>query len=1048
MTTPAARNLVPSLSSLGLNGRNAKSDLESLGWLQPDSVDVLWSLAGAADPDLALNTLMRIADSLEESARADFLLELRQNLVFRVRLFSLIGASAALGDHLVACKDQWRALQWGFPTRQEMMRGMLSAVAAQPAVFSSESKDTEGSSDDPDREFSFDTDFSEPDTAEESLETPGTYIAGISGPEAEKELKKAYRTFLLRIAASDLAGSYPKDSRRLGQPEVPFEVVTQALADLADAGLSAALAVAARNVYGEDLIDTHLAVIAMGKCGAQELNYISDVDVIFVAEPVTPRAQRLAGEFIRIGSSTFFEVDAALRPEGKHGALVRTLDSHVTYYKRWAHTWEFQALLKNRPMTGYIPLATRYSRMLSPMIWAASQRESFVTDVQSMRRRVLENVPEKLKNRELKLGPGGLRDVEFAVQLLQLVHGRSDESLRVLSTTQALEALIEGGYVGRDDGAELIQSYEFLRLLEHRLQLQKLKRTHTMPDPHKEKVLRWLARSSGFRSSYDADETQIMMQQLKKVRLQISSLHRKLFYRPLLNSVVNISVGALKLTPEAAKLQLAALGYKFPDRAFDHLHALAAKAGRKAKIQAMLLPTHMEWLAQTADPDAGLLNYRKLSDAANDRSWFLRMLRDEGIVGQRLMKILGNSPYTADLIISSPDLVKQLADGAGGPKLLDTTTDRLARSLVAASVRQENPEKAIAVARSLRRAELARIASADLLGMMDVKEVCQSLSSVWDAVLEAALCSEIAATMAEAENKMLPATIAVIGMGRLGGAELGYGSDADVLFVCDPAEGVDENEAVRWAITVCDRMRTRLAKPSGDPPLEVDLGLRPEGRSGAVVRTLDSYARYYAQWGEVWETQALLRAEWVAGDEELGKRFLTMIEGIRYPQAGASDKAIREVRRMKARVDEERLPRGADRNTHTKLGRGALTDIEWTVQLLTLMHAHQYQDLHTPSTLHALDALQKHSIISPEKVEILRTAWLIATQARNAIVLVKGKRADQLPQPGPQLAAIAGAAGWDPNDNQEFLDNYLKVTRRARAVVDEVFWGEISPGYN
>lgn len=1048
MTTPAARNVVPSLSSLGLNRRNAKADLESLGWLQPDSVDLLWSLAGSADPDLALNTLMRIADSMEESARADFLLELRQNLVFRVRLFSLLGASSTLGDHLAACEDQWRALQWGFPTRQEMMHGMLSAVAAQPAVFSPESKESRSASENPDREFSFDIDLSEPDPAEESLETPGTYVAGFAGAEAEKVLKKTYRTYLLRIAASDLAGSYPKDSRRLGQPEVPFTVVTQALADLADAGLTAALAVAARNVYGEEPLDTRLAVVAMGKCGAQELNYISDVDVIFTAEPVTPRAQRLAGEFIRIGCSAFFEVDAALRPEGKHGALVRTLDSHVAYYKRWAHTWEFQALLKHRPMTGYLPLATRYSRMLSPMVWAASQRESFVTDVQSMRRRVLENVPEKLKNRELKLGPGGLRDVEFAVQLLQLVHGRSDESLRVLSTIQALEALIEGGYVGRDDGAELIESYEFLRLLEHRLQLQKLKRTHTMPDPNKEKVLRWLARSSGFRSTHDAGETQLMMQQLKRVRLQISSLHRKLFYRPLLNSVVNISVGALKLTPQAAKLQLAALGYKFPDRAFDHLHALAAKAGRKAKIQAMLLPTHMEWLAQTADPDAGLLNYRKLSDAANDRSWFLRMLRDEGIVGQRLMKILGTSPYTADLIISAPDLVKQLADGASGPKLLDTTAERLARSLVAASVRQENPEKAIAVARSLRRAELARIASADLLGMMEVKEVCHSLSSVWDAVLEAALRAEIAASMAESESAIPPAKIAVIGMGRLGGAELGYGSDADVLFVCDPVDGQDENEAVRWAITICDRMRARLAKPSGDPPLEVDLGLRPEGRSGAVVRTLDSYARYYEQWGEVWEIQALLRAEWVAGDEELGKRFLHMIESIRYPQVGASDKVIREVRRMKARVDEERLPRGADRNTHTKLGRGALTDIEWTVQLLTLMHAHQHDDLHTPSTLRALDALEKHEIISPQKVEILRAAWLAATRARNAIVLVRGKRVDQLPQPGPQLAAIAGAAGWDPSDNQEFLDHYLKVTRRARAVVDEVFWGEISPGYS
>ena len=278
--------------------------------------------------------------------------------------------------------------------------------------------------------------------------------------------------------------------------------------------------------------------------------------------------------------------------------------------------------------------------------------------------------------------------------------------------------------------------------------------------------------------------------------------------------------------------------------------------------------------------------------------------------------------------------------------------------------------------------------------------------------------------------------------GRLGGAELGYGSDADVMFVCEPAPGVDDNEAVRWSIGVCDRMRRRLSKPSGDPPLEVDLGLRPEGRSGAVVRTIDSYVRYYEKWGETWEIQALLRATHIAGDKDVGLKFLAAIDSFRYPADGASPELVREVRRMKARVDNERLPRGADRNTHTKLGRGALTDIEWTVQLLILLHAHEVPELHNTSTLECLDVIEYHKLVDPEKVQILRTAWLTATDARNALVLVRGKRTDQLPPPGPHLAQVAGAAGWDPKEYQEFLENYLKVTRRARQVVDEVFWGE------
>ena len=181
-------------------------------------------------------------------------------------------------------------------------------------------------------------------------------------------------------------------------------------------------------------------------------------------------------------------------------------------------------------------------------------------------------------------------------------------------------------------------------------------------------------------------------------------------------------------------------------------------------------------------------------------------------------------------------------------------------------------------------------------------------------------------------------------MGRLGGGELGYGSDADVMFVCEPIEGVDESAAVRWSITVAEQVRSLLGTPSADPPLEVDAGLRPEGRNGSLVRTLSSYATYYEQWAQPWEIQALLRAHRVAGDEDLGERFLLMADKTRYPPGGVSAEAVQEIRRIKARVDSERLPRGADPNTHTKLGRGGLADIEWTVQLLQLRHAHKLPD--------------------------------------------------------------------------------------------------------
>ncbi len=1020
------RTIVPSPAVLRLTGRRAGEDLATLGWDNESSVDLLWALAGSGDADLTLNTLIRIMSALgDDGVELDD--ALRRDPGLRVRMFALLGGSTALGDHLAANPHLWQELARGLPTPEELMQAMLGAVDAVPADFDV--------ADEPDGVT---------DTATGDLTTPGTYRARVVGPESSTALRLTYRTLIMRIAAHDLAGTFVARRGEVPeQPVIPFTTVTGLLTALADAALTAALAVAVAGVYGEGRgVDTRLAVMAMGKCGAGELNYISDVDVIFVAEPATPKAARLAGEFMRLGSKSFFEVDANLRPEGKSGALVRTLDSHLAYYRRWAETWEFQALLKARPMTGAMDLGRDYIEALAPMVWTASQRDSFVDDVQAMRRRVLENVPEALRLRELKLGVGGLRDVEFAIQLLQLVHGRSDPTLRVLATVDALEALVHGGYVGREDGHQLIEAYEFLRLLEHRLQLHRFRRTHTMPADDDEKNLIWLAGTSGFLGSGKKTAVDALQKHLRRIRLLISDLHSRLFYRPLLHTVVNLSVDEITLSPEAAKLQLAALGYRHPVRAFEHLMALAAGGSRKAKLQAMLLPTLMTWLSETADPDAGLLNYRKLSDAAYDRVWFLRMLRDEGVVGQRLMRILGTSPYTSALIISSPDFVKQLGDGATGPKVMAPAPDQVCKALVASSKRHSDPDRAVSVARSLRRVELARIASADLLDFMQVDQVCMELSLVWDAVLQASLLAEVRWSLEENNLEEPPARIAIIGMGRLGGAELGYGSDADVMFVCEAAEGVEDTEAVKWAIGICEGMRARLAKPSGDPPLEVDLGLRPEGRSGAVVRTMDSYERYYRQWGEIWEIQALLRATVVAGDEDLGTRFLRMVDEFRYPEKGASASDIREIRRMKARIDDERLPRGADRTTHTKLGRGALTDIEWTVQLLTMMHAHEYPELHNTSTLEILDVIAEKEIIPPEQVTILREAWLCATNARNSLVLVKGRRTDQLPGPGPALAQVAGAAGWDPEDYQGFLEHYLKLTRKARQVVDEVFWGE------
>lgn len=988
------RSRVPSPGRLGLVDACAPRDLELLGWNTDADIELLWSLSRAPDADSALRIMVRLADALG-SGWQQYNIALHHDRHFRGRLFSVLGSSLALGDHIVAHPESVQLLHvndnnsdsdsaFTLPTAEQLHHAFHSCIA-----------------------------------------TLGTEPAIIM-----PALHKAYRDQLLVLAAFDLA-SICED-----EPVLSLSTVGAHLADMADAALRATLEVALSTVCAGDTSLPRLAIIAMGKCGGRELNYVSDVDVVFVAEDADARTTRVAGEVVRLASETLFDVDAALRPEGKQGALVRTVESHLRYYQRWAKTWEFQALMKARYAAGDAQLGQQYLDAVTPLVWTACERSDFVSDVQAMRRRVESLVPADIRVREIKLGPGGLRDVEFTVQLLQLVHGWSDESLRVSSTVDALSALGCGGYIGRNDAANLTASYEFLRLLEHRLQLQRLKRTHLLPALDDDEALRWLARAAHMRPDGTHDALGVLRVDMKRNTMRVSRLHTKLFYQPLLESVAP-SVGVTSaMTPEAAQRQLAALGYEGPQTALTHLKALVNQVGRRGQVQAVLLPRLLEWLSRTPDPDSGLLAYRRLSEALSDQRWYLRALRDEGAVATRLMHILGTSAFVPELLMRAPDIITQYADGPEGPRLLDVDYVSVHRSLITSAGRYENPERAIATARTLRRRELARIASADLLGMMPVRQVCAGVTSVWVAVLQAALAAVIRAN--HLHNGAVPARIAVIGMGRLGGSELGYGSDADVLFVCEPMPGVLHDDAVMWSVLVAEQVRTLLATPSTDPPLDVDTNLRPEGRYGPLVRTLESYAAYYSQWAQPWEIQALLRAHPIAGDPDLGHRFVLMIDAIRYPEDGISGDVVHEIRRIKARVDAERLPRGADPNTNTKLGRGGLADIEWTVQLMQLRYAHCVPALHNTSTMETLDAIADAELLSSSDVDILRQAWLMATRARNALVLVRGKATDQLPGPGRQCNAVAVAAGWG-GDGGAFLDNYLKVTRRAKAVVLQVF---------
>jgi glutamate-ammonia-ligase adenylyltransferase len=655
---------------------------------------LLDAIAGAADPDLALTALARLPGdpALREALRADH--------GMRDRLIAVLGASAALGEHLFRHPGHWRVLAGpaalSRPTGEELRAELLAAAGTGPKAG--------------------------PGPA--SGAGPASGPAPGAGPSLRDDdpvtaLRVCYRRRLLHLAARDLTGA------------VTVDETAAELADLAAAALDGALAIASSRL-GPQAKACRIAVIAMGKCGGRELNYASDVDVIFVAAPAAGAtedtalraATQLAAAMIQVCSqptaeSPLFPVDPNLRPEGRDGPLVRTLASHRAYYERWAKTWEFQALLKARPVAGDAALGRAYVAALAPMVWQAAQREHFVADVQAMRRRVLDSLPADQAGRELKLGPGGLRDIEFAVQLLQLVHGRTDTTLRVRATLQALDALAAGGYVGRQDAASLAGAYRFLRGVEHLLQLYQLRRTHTLPeDPA---VLRRVGRALRLTSGTGqyADPAAELTARWREHAGQARQLHEKLFYRPLLEAVARLPGEDVRLTPEAARARLEALGYSDPAGALRHIGALTSGVSRKTAIQRTLLPVMLGWFADAAQPDAGLLAFRQVSEALGDSPWYLRLLRDDTRVAWRMARLLASSRYAASLLLRAPEAVAMLADDA---QLAPRQAAALQAEAAAALRRYEEAGDAVSAALALRRRELLRTAAADLLGLADIEE--------------------------------------------------------------------------------------------------------------------------------------------------------------------------------------------------------------------------------------------------------------------------------------------------------------------------------------
>lgn len=934
-----------------------------------DAPDLVPHFASAADPDQALRLLLGLRESAPEQVA-----QLLEDDEAVGRLILVLGASAGLGEFLARRPEQLEAL-----------RAPLIA----------------------------------PESAEAYRTDLVAAVQGLSGDEARVALRVRYRHHLLRLAAWDLSSP---------DPLAALDRVAAALADLAGAALEASLDIARRDVPfpAEEVAATSLAIIGMGKAGARELNYVSDVDVIFVVdggERAVEIGTRLAMATMRgindlAPEPGLWEVDANLRPEGKDGALVRTLDSHIAYYDRWAKSWEFQALLKARPIAGDLALGERYVAAVAPKVWSSASRENFVESVQRMRERVTEHIPADELDVQLKLGPGGLRDVEFTIQLLQLVHGQLDPAVRQRGTLDALVALAEQGYIGRAEASAFGRDYRILRLLEHRLQLARLRRTHLMPT--QEDALRVLARATGLATSAGG-----IVEEWQRTKIQVRRLHERLFYRPLLSAVAALPEEGFALTSEQAAARLAAIGFRDPRGALHHIAALTGGVSRRATIQRNLLPVMLQWFADGADPDYGLLAFRRISDDLGESYWYLRMLRDSNAAAHRITTLLSGSRFVGSLFERIPEAAAWLENDED---LAPRTQAMLVDEANATVARHRDDVDAAAQAlRTARRREILRVAIASMLGLITIEELGRALGAITTAVLSGALA--LAHPFGDGIE------FGIVAMGRYGGDELGFGSDADVMYVYRAA-GAEDPQAV------AERIVHELSRLTEDivVPLDLDIGLRPEGKNGAIVRSIESYRAYYERWALTWEAQALLRSRPVVGDVGVLADFDALTEDVRYP-AHVGEAEIREIKRIKARVESERLPQGADPARHLKLGRGSLSDVEWLVQLWQLQHGHRVPALRTPSTLKGLEAAEEAGLVSSEDAVKLRAAWLLASRARSAMTLWTSKTVDVLPTDRQQLEGVARLLEYPPGSASRFEEDYLRTTRQARQVFDRLFYG-------
>jgi len=978
--------------------------------LAPAFPRLLAELAAAPDPDMALNNLERYAAVVD---RAVLFGTLAEHPGAAALLARVGGASQFLADVL---RRRPNTLAWLLEPRT--MRAWL---------------------------------------AEEFAADAAQAVRPFTTREARMNALRRFKyRQILRIGARDLLG------------DADLAVTTEELSRLADACLAQATADAlgdARPRFGAPLDaagrETGLAVIGMGKLGGEELNYSSDVDLMFVygAEGETaggPEGRLENGEyFARVCRDVVamieevteegyaFRVDLRLRPEGRMGPVAMSLDAYGAYHRERAELWERQALLKARAVAGDQDVGARFMDWAGRTVYRAGVDERVLPAIHGMKReidRALRGRHAEASARNVKLGRGGIREVEFLVQALQLLYGGDDPWLRERNSLKALFRLTERGYLAPDLGRRLSHALVHLRTVEHRLQILHEFQTHTLPDDPSE--LGRLAR----RLAIDAPPRVAARRFTAEHRAVTRDVHRA--FREFFGERPAAAPARPRLP---SRMALAATGFADPERALQNLRMivegrpLVPYPGALRAALARLPPVLLDACWKSPDPDEALNQFERFLAAAGPRAGYVELLaaRPELLAG--LVRVCAGGDLLAQLLVAQPELLVSLAD----PAVLEGRRTRadfraalapvFAAGLGAAEQRD--------LLRRIKQAQELTVVWRYLLGVTDVDRYSREMTALAEATLAAGWLMALGAQVErhgvprDARGRFVPAVI--VGLGKLGGRELTTGSDLD-LFVtfgradADTADGQTEGPERVDAHTFYSGAVERLASALGDITpagiaFAVDLRLRPGSKGSGFAAGVDALERYYEEHGDLWERQSLTRARLLLGDRALARRVRATLRRLVY-RAPLPAGALKEIRDVRRRMEVE-LGKETRGRWHVKLGRGGLVDVEFLAQALQLVHGATHPEVRTASTTAALAALGR--IAALPAADALAARYRFLRRVSTALRLLGARPTDTLELAGPMPARVAAALGLSSRD--ALLAAYREATDAVRAAYSEVF---------